>query len=211
MERIGKFVVREHGNSISVFRVVGYDFDNKNCIMRPARDFIRYKPKSRADNNDYYSLLQSDTLYSLEEAIELVRKHMETCQNVVRILMALESQQTPRWLEIERRTNYKEEFKHLYPALQNITTTLHYLRGREDTSLYREYMKAFKNIRKRFYFYFGEDGKNAVDNFATVAGIHVDSSLHVCRLSLAMSNKPKHDLLHNLEKYLPKCTPIEHP
>ena len=210
MERIGKFVVRDYGSSIDVFRIVGYDFDTKTCLMRPMREYLRPKFMVRKEIRDYQPLLNSDKLYSIKEAIDMVQQHIERYQNVVDIIFALTEKQTPRWLELERRENFKEEFNHLYPALQNITITLHNLRRHEDSPTYREYKKAFKHIRKRFYFYFGEPGKTAVDSFYDVAGA-TTASLPECKKNLAMKLSFTKGFLRDLEKYMQKYTPIEHP
>ena len=210
MERIGKFVVREYGNSIEVLRVVGYDFDAKNCVLRPFRSQKHRAFEESVNFCDYRALQKTDELYSINEVAAILKQHVERHQNVVDILASLESELTPKWLEISRRANYKEEFKHLYPALQNITITLHYLRGRENTVLYREYKKAFKNIRKRFYFYFGEPGKTAVDNFIDVAGVSTDS-ISIRRSTLAFELVSKRRLLQAVEEYAQECSPIEHP
>ena len=198
MEQMGKFVIREYGNAIDVFRIVGYDFESTQYIMKSVP--TKMDVDVLFGRNDYRPLLKSDEPCSLEEAIEMVKEHIERHHNVLSVLASLESGQSPRWLEISRRANYQEEIKHLYPALQNINITLHYLRGHEDTELYREYKKAFKNIRKRFYFYFGEEGKKAVDNFVAVSGVNTDS-LCARRTSLALALIGKRRLLEALEKY----------
>ena len=200
MEKIGKFVIREYGRSIEVLRIVGYDFEIANYIMKVV---TKKTPKVAISHYvcDYRPLQKSDETYSLEEAIEIVKEHIERHHNVLEIMASLEGGKTPRWLEISRRANYKEEFKHLYGALQNITMNLHYLQGHEDTKLYREYKTAFKNIRKRFYFFFGESGKTAVDNFVAVAGISSDS-LQSLRTSLAFELIGKRRLLEALEEYI---------
>lgn len=209
MERIGKFVIRDCGVFIHVYRIVGYDFEKKHCIMKKIPATI-CSWREMSEMHEYLPLDEKDNLYTAEEALKLMNKYVEKTQTAMDVLTSLERGVCQKYPAVSKRTNCQTELKHLYNALDNTLCTLHYskINGRTKSQAYKDYTKALHNLRKRFYFYYDTAGQHTVDYLETMIDGKT-KSLKDKKINVAFKLNCYKRLLAVLEDYIRRVSEIK--
>ena len=208
MERLGKFVVREDGAIIAVYRIIGYDFERQKCIMKRVSP-LHNNWNSFCESEDFSVLKDTDALFSADEVIARLNQFVEEAENAVCILSALEKGACPKWVLITKHINYRTEFSHLYNALNNTLCNLHHYKKYTSKQAYRDYTKSLRNLRKRFYFYYGDEGKNFVDFMLRIAD-NYENSIKDKRESIQNNVRRKQILLSILNDYITRVPEIRY-
>lgn len=171
MERVGKFVIREKDGSINIYRIIGYDFERKKCIMKRISPLCnQWGDLQKSD--DFTIVQDDDVLYSSDEAVAYVKTFIDKANRAKDVLSALSNGQCPKWSIMAKHNNYRIEFSHLYNALNNTLCNLHHYKRYTPNQAYRDYTKSLRNLRKRFYFYYGDGGKEFVDFMEIIANAY---------------------------------------
>ena len=207
MDRIGKFVVREVGDSIIAYRIVGYDFEQKQCMLRRI-PFWMSAWSRMTDKESYSRLLDSDKIYDTTEIVKVVQSYIDSAESVLDVITSLEYKTTELGQAACKKENERNELKHLYNALSNIVCSLYYYQSQIDSQAKTDYTKALRNIKKRFYFYYGDAGKHTVDFLRAIAtDIPEDIRAKKTALEFTVNNQKR--LLTVIEDYLARVPVIQ--
>lgn len=207
MERIGKFVIRKQG-AVQIYRVIGYDFERQKCIIkRLSSGFTDVMDLMNVE--DFTTLKEDDVLYSAEDTIDFVNKHIEWLSNANDILVSIEKGVSRNWTVVQARPQFKTELSHLYNALDNTLTTLSCFEHQKDAQAYKEYLKSLRNLKKRFYFYYKEDGYRFVD-YMTLATCGISKPTQERKLSLQFQIRRYNNLLKVLQEYIERVPEIKY-
>ena len=208
MERIGKFVIREQDGDIRVYRIIGYDFEKQKCIMKGLSASIGGWHEL-FNSNDFTTLNDKDKLCTSEEAIELVKKYLEWLLTARDVLSAVSRGACKNWPVVNKRPNYQTELAHLYNALDNTLCTLYYVEGKTEYQACKDYTKSLHNLKKRFYFYYGDAGKQFVDYIQAV-NTGTPKALKERAMSLHFAQQRYRKLLSALEDYVARVPEIKY-
>lgn len=207
MERVGKFVIRKQG-TVHIYRIIGYDFEKQKCIIKRLSSGFG-NVGDLINSEEFTTLQESDILYSAEETVDYLTKYVEWLTNANDILVSIEKGVSRNWTVVQTRPQYKTELAHLYNALDNTLTTLSCVEHQKDLQAYKEYTKSLRNLKKRFYFYYKEDGRCFIDYMA-LANCGVSKPIKERILSVQFLLRRHKNLLKILQEYIEKVPEIKY-
>jgi hypothetical protein len=207
VERIGKFVIRKQG-AVQIYRVIGYDFERQKCIIkRLSSGFTDVMDLMNVE--DFATLKEDDVLYSAEDTVDFVNQHIEWLSNANDILVSIEKGVSRNWTVVQARPQFQTELSHLYNALDNTLTTLSCFEHQKDSQAYKEYLKSLHNLKKRFYFYYKEDGRRFID-YMVLANCGASKPIKERILSVQFLLRRHKNLLKILQEYIEKVPEIKY-